>query len=224
MRVRKVVKASATFASVMLLLASCTPTPIPGLSVEHGPIRGPGQFDIKIIVINATLTGRITCDNGVTITPSGPPEVLGEQEITPAILKVPQSFTEGTVTCFVPTSARGTFPFAIWVGPLELPKGPPPRIPLRLELSKTSILCKVPRQQVTLQLTMVNELSEPVTVMSIKSAHRLLIFAAASPAVPITLAPGEQKEVSLQFTCTGFGIVKHSLAELQLADGAVMIF
>lgn len=84
-------------------LASAPPSLLPGLSIEHKPIRGPGQFEIKIIVINATLTGRIACDNGVTITPSGPPEVLGSQEITPAILEVPQSFTEGTVTCSLRT-------------------------------------------------------------------------------------------------------------------------
>ncbi len=222
MKVHKVVGACAALASVIFLLASCTPTPITGLSVEHGPISGPGQFDIKIIVINATLTGLITCDHGVTITPSGPPEVLGSQEITPAILEVPQNFTEGMVTCFVPTSVK-TFPFTIWVGPPQPPKGGPPRLPLQLSLNKTSILCKSLRQQILLQLTMVNILSEPVTVTSIKSAHRLLIFARASLAMPITLAPGEQKEISLQFTCTGFGIVKNSLIQLQLADGSVMI-
>jgi hypothetical protein len=222
MKVHKVVGASVALASVIFLLASCTPTPIAGLSVEHGPIPGPGQFDIKIIVINATFTGPITCDHGITITPSGTPYAVGDQEITEAILEVPQSFPEGTVTCFVPTNVK-TFPFTIWVGPPQPPKGGPPRLPLHLSLNKTSILCKSPLQRVTLQLTMANELSKPVTVINIKSAHRLLIFAAASPTVPITLAPREQKKVSLQFTCTGFGIVKNSLVELQLADGSVMI-
>ncbi len=222
MKVHKVVGASAALASVIFLLVSCTPTPSPGLSVEHGPIEGPGQFHIKIIVINATLTGRITCDNGATITPFGPPEVLGSQEITRAILEVPQSFPQGMVTCFVHTSAK-TFPFAIWVGPPEPPKGPPPRIPLRLELNKTSILCKVPRQRVTFQLMMVNVLSEPVTLMSIKSANRLLTLTETSPSVPpLTLAPEEEKELSLQFVCKGFGVVKTSFIELKLADGSVM--
>jgi hypothetical protein len=83
-----------------ILLTSCMHTPSPtGLHVEYnGPIEGPGRYDIKIIVFNATLM-RITCDNGVRITPLGPPEVQGAQEITRAILEIPPSFLEGMVTC-----------------------------------------------------------------------------------------------------------------------------
>lgn len=190
-----------------------------GLSVENEPIPGPGHYEIKIIIFNATLRGPITCDNGVTVTLSGPSEVVGNQEITPAILEVPQSFPEGLVTCFAPTSTK-TFPFTIWVGPPQ-PKGFP-QVPLRLSVNKKSVLCKAAHQRVDLQLTMRNELSELVTVVSIASANRLLILVSTSPQTPITLAPGEQREVLLQFTCAGFGIVKNSFVKLRLADGSVM--
>lgn len=195
-----------------------TPSPeVPALSVEGGPIPGPGRYEIKIIVLNATLQSPVTCDNGVTITPSGPPEITGNREITPAILEVPQSFPEGTVTCWVPISAA-TLPFTIWVGPPQ-PKGFP-RVPLRLSLNKKSVLCT--RHRVELQLTIRNELSEPVTVVSIMSANRLLVLISTSLRTPITLAPREQKEVMLRFACTGFGVVKNSFVELRLADGSVM--
>lgn len=132
MRTRSIAGVFAVFTLVILVLVSCIHLPIAGLSVELPPIEGPGRFEIKIIVINATLVGSIACDNGVTITPSSLPYMLGDQEITPAILEIPPSFPEGMATCFVPTSAK-RFPFTIWVGP----PGPPTchvciQFPLRL--------------------------------------------------------------------------------------------
>jgi len=204
------------------VLVSCIHTPIAGLSVEHTPIEGPGRFEIKIIVINATLVGSIACDNGVTITPSSLPYVQGDQEITPAILEIPPSFPKGMVQCLVPTSAK-TFPFTIWVGPPWPPKGPPPQIPLRLSLNKTSIACEFTGQKVTLQLTMKNELSKSVTVMNIKSANPMLTLTEVSRSIPLTLDPKEEKELSLYFACNAFGFAKTSFVELMLADGSIII-
>lgn len=222
MRTRSIAGVFAVFNLVILVLVSCIHTPIAGLSVELPPIEGPGRFEIKIIVINATLVGAIACDNGVTITPAGLPYVQGDQEITPAILEIPPSFPEGMVTCFVPTTAK-RFPFTIRVGPLGPPKIPPPQIPLRLSLSKTSIACEFAGQKVTLRLTMSNELSKPVTVMSIKSANPLLTLTEVSRSIPLTLAPKEEKELSLYFACNALGFVKTSFVELKLADGSVVI-
>lgn len=222
MKTHKLAGAFMGFVLMTFLLVGCIRMPSPGLSVEHKPIEGPGRFDIKIIIINATLTGPITCDSGVTITPSGPPYVQDHQEIIVAILEIPPSFLRGMVTCFVPTSAK-RFPFAIWVGPPGPPKVPPPQIPLSFSWDKKNISCEFASQKVALQVMMRNELSEPVTVIRIKSVNDMLTLIRASPPAPLIIAPKERKALSLDFACNIFGFAVRPFVELTLADDSVII-
>lgn len=98
--------------------------PVPGLAIEPGRFPSAGQFEIRIITINTLLTGGITCDKNVTISPSGLPLALPNRQITPAFIDIPTSLPpvmEVIVTCRAFTKA-GVFPFTIsegWQDPCQ---------------------------------------------------------------------------------------------------------
>ncbi len=108
-----------------------------GLGIDPGRFPGPGKFQIDIIVFNGILMGSVTCDNDVSISPTGPPQALPDRQITPMLIDIPSSLPSGTATCFAPTSG-GKRPFTIEVGPPPPPTGHPPRICMDLKTDRTA--------------------------------------------------------------------------------------
>lgn len=105
--------------------------------VSPGRFPGPGTFNVTITARVITLTGPITCNLGVAITPVGPPQQNGDDQITPAVIEIPSSLAitpqkPGSILDCSAVTSIGSWNFVIAVGPEPPPPGPPPGPPPRV--------------------------------------------------------------------------------------------
>ncbi len=106
-------------------------SPCRSFTVHPARFPRPGIFHIDLIATVITLTGPLTCDQDVKITPAGPLRSVGDQQITPAIIEIPPTLASTPerpwpmVECFATTSI-GSWVFYIAIGPEPPPPGPPP--------------------------------------------------------------------------------------------------